>query len=82
MGTSVILIFDIGKTNKKFFLFDEDLKVIVNQSRSFDEIPDDDGFLSEDLNEINISNIQGLFFCYILFSVTSVLSFFLCAFKK
>lgn len=52
MGTSVILIFDIGKTNKKFFLFDEDLKVIVNQSRSFDEIPDDDGFLSEDLNAL------------------------------
>ncbi len=49
MGKPVTLIFDIGKTNKKLFLFDENLSEIMHEYIRFDEIPDEDGFLSEDL---------------------------------
>lgn len=43
----VTAVFDIGKTNKKFFLFDEDLKEVFNTYTRFDAIPDEDGFDSE-----------------------------------
>jgi len=49
MRQPVTLIFDIGKTNKKVFLFDEDLTEISHEYIRFDEVPDEDGFLSEDL---------------------------------
>lgn len=45
----VIAIFDIGKTNKKVFLWDEDYKIVFEQHQNFDEIQDEDGFLGEDL---------------------------------
>lgn len=43
----VTAVFDIGKTNKKFFLFDENLKEVFNTYTRFDPIPDEDGFDSE-----------------------------------
>lgn len=43
------LIFDIGKTNKKAFVFDEQLEVVHTQSRIFNEVKDEDGFPSDDL---------------------------------
>ena len=43
----VTAVFDIGKTNKKFFLFDEELKEVFNTYTRFDAIPDEDGFDSE-----------------------------------
>ncbi|MEN8247388.1 MAG: FGGY family carbohydrate kinase [Bacteroidota bacterium] len=49
MATKVTLIFDIGKTNKKLFLFDKDNKEVYREYQRFEEIPDEDGFLSEDL---------------------------------
>ena len=49
MAQTVTLVFDIGKTNKKLFLFDENLKELHREYVRFDEIPDDDGFMSEDL---------------------------------
>ena len=49
MAKAVTLIFDIGKTNKKLFLFDESLNEVYKEYIRFDEIPDDEGFLSEDL---------------------------------
>jgi sugar (pentulose or hexulose) kinase len=52
MAKSVSLIFDIGKTNKKLFLFDGALNIIEQEYASFDETPDDEGFLSEDLNAL------------------------------
>jgi len=52
MAQEVIAIFDIGKTNKKFFLFDAKYKVVHEEVISFEEIPDDDGFLSEDLESL------------------------------
>ena len=44
-----IAIFDIGKTNKKLFLFDEQYRILHEQSKQFEEITDEDGDLCEDL---------------------------------
>ncbi len=49
MPKKVTAVFDIGKTNKKFFLFDEEFNEVDRQYIRFEEIPDDDGFLGEDL---------------------------------
>lgn len=43
----VTAVFDIGKTNKKFFLFDENLREVHNTYTRLDAIPDEDGFPSE-----------------------------------
>ncbi len=48
----VTAIFDIGKTNKKFFLFDEDLNEVYNSYIRLDPIPDEDGFPSEPLGPL------------------------------
>lgn len=45
----VIAIFDIGKTNKKFFLFDEQYKIVLEQTQQFDEIVDEDGYPCDDV---------------------------------
>ena len=42
-------VFDIGKTNKKFLLFDSALSVVSNTSVQFDPVEDDDGEPCEDL---------------------------------
>ncbi|MFY0674658.1 MAG: carbohydrate kinase [Bacteroidia bacterium] len=47
------LIFDIGKTNKKLLVFDEDLKIILEESIQFKDVKDEDGFTCDDLNELN-----------------------------
>ncbi len=52
MPLKVTAIFDIGKTNKKFFLFDEQLNEVFREYTRFPEIPDDDGFDSDDLAAI------------------------------
>ncbi|MBN9384447.1 MAG: carbohydrate kinase [Chitinophagaceae bacterium] len=39
---SVIILFDVGKTNKKVFLMDEHYKIVWEQSRSFEETYDED----------------------------------------
>ena len=48
----VVAVFDIGKTNKKIFLFDKDFKVVYNHSTRFDEIKDDDGYPCDDIEAI------------------------------
>lgn len=48
----VTAIFDIGKTNKKFFLFNENLEEVFKQYQYFDEITDEDGFPCEDLPKV------------------------------
>jgi L-fuculokinase len=48
----VIAIFDIGKTNKKFFLFDEQYKIVVEKTQTFAEIVDDDGHACENVQEL------------------------------
>lgn len=49
MSNPVIAIFDIGKTNKKFFLFDEQYQIVFEQSKQFDEIVDEDGDSCDDV---------------------------------
>ncbi len=46
----VIAIFDIGKTNKKFFLIDEYYKIVLERTTNFAETTDDDGDPCEDIN--------------------------------
>ncbi|WGK65249.1 FGGY-family carbohydrate kinase [Croceiramulus getboli] len=49
MKQSVTAIFDIGKTNKKFFLFDENYQEVYREYSKFDEIEDEDGYPTENL---------------------------------
>lgn len=48
----VIAIFDIGKTNKKFFLIDESYKIVLERSVQFEEIKDEDGDSCDDVKEL------------------------------
>lgn len=52
MSIPAIAIFDIGKTNKKVFLFDEDYKIRVDKSVQLPEIKDEDGFPCEDIQAL------------------------------
>ena len=52
MSLKVTAIFDIGKTNKKFFLFDEQLNEVYQEYIQFPAIVDDDGFDCDDLAAI------------------------------
>jgi sugar (pentulose or hexulose) kinase len=45
-------IFDMGKTNKKFFLFDSNYQEVYKSITSFEEIEDEDGFPCDDLQAI------------------------------
>ena len=45
----VTAIFDIGKTNKKFFLFDENLREVFQTYSRFEDLTDEDGFPAENL---------------------------------
>jgi len=49
---NVIAVIDIGKTNKKIFLFDEKFDVCFQNSTKFKEVLDDDGFPCDDLESI------------------------------
>jgi len=46
---NVIAIFDIGKTNKKLFLFDEHYKIVWERSTVCDAVSDEDGDACEDV---------------------------------
>jgi L-fuculokinase len=48
----VVLIFDIGKTNKKCMVFDTNAKVIDEYSEQFKEIEDEDGFACDDVEAL------------------------------
>lgn len=57
----VVAVFDIGKTNKKLFLFDEDYKIVWEHNTCFSEIEDDDGDPCEDLKSLEhfvVTSIQ------------------------
>ena len=41
MKIPTIAIFDIGKTNKKLFLFNENYEIVLEKSTQFSEITDD-----------------------------------------
>jgi len=48
----VIAILDIGKTNKKLLLFDEQYKLAYEESAQLEEIKDEDDFPCEDVNAL------------------------------
>ncbi|MCW0482266.1 FGGY-family carbohydrate kinase [Gaoshiqia sediminis] len=48
----VIAVFDIGKTNKKLLLFDENMQVVFQQEQKFPVISDEDGFECDDIDLI------------------------------
>lgn len=52
MKTPVIAVFDIGKTNKKVFLWDQDYQIVFEKSENFEEIMDEDGFQTENLSSV------------------------------
>ena len=54
MPTPVIAIFDIGKTNKKIILFDEQYNLIDEQSKEFQEITDENGDACEDIDALSL----------------------------
>jgi sugar (pentulose or hexulose) kinase len=54
-STPVIVIFDVGKTNKKLFLFDENYKIVFEKSARFIETVDEDGFACENLENLRLS---------------------------
>ena len=69
MSQSVIAVYDVGKTNKKLILLDQQYRLVHEESRHFDEITDDDGYAAEDLPRIsqwvkrsfkNIKKLEGL----------------------
>ena len=49
---NVIAIFDVGKTNKKLILFDEEYKIVWEQIYTFEETTDEDGEPCEDLEKL------------------------------
>lgn len=52
MKKKVTAVFDIGRTNKKFFLFDEDYHEVYREYTSFDEIVDEDGYPTENIEAL------------------------------
>lgn len=52
MKTKVTAVFDIGRTNKKFFLFDRDFQEVYREYIRFDEIEDEDGYPTENLEAL------------------------------
>ena len=62
--TPVVAVFDIGKTNKKLFLFDEDYHIVYEDTGRLEEIADEDGDPCEDLNSLQsfiFSSLQKVF---------------------
>ena len=66
MRTNVAAIFDIGKTNRKFFLVDDTYRIVHERSENGVEVEDEDGFPSEDLSTLQafirsgIAEVAGL----------------------
>lgn len=56
----VIAIFDVGKTNKKLFLFDENYQLVFERSARFTETVDEDGFPCENVESLRVSVKESL----------------------
>src|SRR4030095_9396148 len=50
--SNVIAIFDVGKTNKKLLLFDEQYRILFERSAVLEEIKDEDDFPCEDVQKL------------------------------
>lgn len=60
MPVPVIAVFDIGKTNKKLFLFNEAYQIVFEKSSQFTETVDDDGDPCEDVKSLQFFVEEGL----------------------
>ena len=60
MPLPVVAIFDIGKTNKKLFLFNEAYQIVLEKSVHLKETVDDDGDPCEDINSLQAFVQDGL----------------------
>ncbi|MES2456808.1 MAG: FGGY family carbohydrate kinase [Bacteroidota bacterium] len=58
--TPVIAVFDVGKTNKKLFLFDERYQIVFERSARFMETVDEDGDACENLESLRLSVFDSL----------------------
>jgi sugar (pentulose or hexulose) kinase len=58
--TPVIAIFDVGKTNKKLFLFDSRYQMVFEKSAQFKETVDEDGEPCENLESLQTSVFSSL----------------------
>ncbi|MDQ6609268.1 MAG: FGGY family carbohydrate kinase [Bacteroidota bacterium] len=56
----VIAIFDVGKTNKKIFLFDQSYNVVYERSARFTETVDEDGDPCENIESLRLSVFDSL----------------------
>ncbi len=56
----VIAIFDVGKTNKKLFVFDENYRIVFEKTARFIETVDEDGFACENLESLKLSVFDSL----------------------
>lgn len=56
----VVAIFDVGKTNKKLFLFDEHYHIVYEKSARFTETVDEDGDPCENLESLRLSVFDSL----------------------
>ena len=56
----VIAIFDVGKTNKKLFLFDQNYNIVYERSARFLETVDEDGDACENLESLRLSVFDSL----------------------
>ncbi|TFF34492.1 FGGY-family carbohydrate kinase [Mucilaginibacter psychrotolerans] len=59
-ATPVIAVFDVGKTNKKLFLFDEDYRIVFERTARFTETADEDGFPCENIESLRLSLFDSL----------------------
>ncbi|MCX2584666.1 FGGY-family carbohydrate kinase [Pedobacter sp. MR22-3] len=60
MPKPVIAIFDVGKTNKKLFLIDENYSIVYERSARFVETMDEDGEICENLESLTSSVYDSL----------------------
>lgn len=56
----VIAIFDVGKTNKKLFLFNQHYQIVFERSARFNETVDEDGDPCENLDSLRLSVYDSL----------------------
>src|SRR5690606_1045649 len=56
----VVAVFDVGKTNKKLFLFDEHYRIVYEKSARFIETTDEDGDPCANLESLRLSVFDSL----------------------
>ncbi|MHA4896454.1 FGGY-family carbohydrate kinase [Pedobacter sp. PWIIR3] len=59
-ATPVVAVFDVGKTNKKLFLFDENYQIVFERTARFTETVDEDGDPCENLESLRLSVFDSL----------------------